>query len=105
MRNRSIHALILGAVASLGACSPPGVPTRPTVSLRMRGAPARASVVIDEEPVGTFDFVAARGVALPVGTHHVSVTADGYFPWDRQVDAKEGAAPIHLDVALVPVPD
>jgi hypothetical protein len=101
------RALALGALvaATATACAPPVAPARPTISLRMRGRPARASVVIDEVPVGTLDFVAARGVALPVGLHHVTVTAEGFLPWDREVDAREGSAPIRLDVELVPIPD
>jgi hypothetical protein len=91
--------------AATCACAPPRGPAHATVSLRLRGRPARATVVIDEEPVGTLDFVAARGVALPPGVHHVSVTADGYFPWDREVDAKDGSPPIRLEVALIPIPD
>ena len=97
--------MFVGYWAALNGCAPATVPARATVSLRMRGAPSRASVVIDEEPVGTLDLVAARGVALPPGVHHVTVTADGFLPWDREVDAKEGSPPIRLEVALTPVPD
>jgi PEGA domain len=64
-----------------------------------------ATVVVDEETLGTFDFVAAHGVALPPGVHHVTITADGYFPWDREVEAKTGSALIRLEVAMVRVPD
>jgi hypothetical protein len=98
----------VGAVAVLAvltSCAPAVVPASSTVSLRLRGQPARASVIIDDEPVGTLDFVAARGVALPPGMHHVTVAAEGYFPWDREVDAKAGSLPIRLEVTLTPVPD
>jgi hypothetical protein len=73
----------------------------------MRGGPPNASVTIDDEPLGALDFVAAHGVALPPGLHHVTVKAQGYFPWDREVDAqvRAGSPPITLDVALTPVPD
>jgi hypothetical protein len=71
----------------------------------MAGGPPSASVVVDEEAIGTLDFVAAHGVALPPGVHHVTVTASGYFPWDREVDAKLGSAPIRLEVSLTPIPD
>jgi hypothetical protein len=94
----------LAALAACNARSPDEM-RRPTVSLRMRGTPAEAAVIIDEETVGQLDFVAAHGVALPLGVHHVTVKANGYFPWDRQVEAKEGSPPIRLDVALTPVPD
>jgi len=94
----------LAAVALL-ACTPPEAPTQETVSLRMRGTPAQATVIIDDEAVGQLDFVAAHGVALPPGVHYVTVKAEGYFPWDRQVDAKPGSGPIRLEVALTPIPD
>lgn len=80
-------------------------PAAPTVSLRLHGGPADATVVIDEQTVGTFDFVAARGVALPPGAHHLSVTAQGYFPWDREVEAQAGSPPIRLEVDMTRVPD
>jgi hypothetical protein len=107
-RSTSIQVLVAAGVLAAGlttACAPPTTPARPTISLRMRGRPARASVVIDDEPIGTLDFVAARGVALPVGVHHVSVTAEGFLPWDREIEAREGSPPIRLDVNLVPIPD
>jgi hypothetical protein len=88
------------------ACNPPEVPgPQQTVSLRMQGTPPDAAVIVDEEAVGQLDFVAAHGVALPPGVHHITVKALGYFPWDREVEAKPGAGPIRLDVALTPVPD
>jgi hypothetical protein len=86
-------------------CQPRDVVRLPKVSLRMHGAPADAVVIIDEEPVGTLELVQARGVALPVGLHHITVKAQGFFPWDREVRAEEGQPPIRLDVALTPVPD
>ncbi|MBX3208802.1 MAG: PEGA domain-containing protein [Labilithrix sp.] len=85
------------------ACGPPAEPK--TVSMRMVGSPANASVTIDDIFVGRLDTVAARGVALPVGTHHVTVEAPGYLPWDKVVEAKEGAGPVRLEVRLVATPD
>jgi len=93
------------AALLLAGCPPAAAPRPPTVSLRMAGTPPDAIVVIDDEAVGALDFVAAHGVALPPGVHHVTVKAGGYFPWDREVEAKPGSAPIRLDVALTPVPD
>jgi hypothetical protein len=95
----------LGVALGLSACRPPLVAATPKVSLRMAGTPPDATVIIDEEAVGSLDLVAAHGVALPVGVHHVTVKAAGYFPWDREVTAEEGKSPIRLAVALTPVPD
>jgi hypothetical protein len=95
-------------VAALVACSPAQAPATATVSLRMRGTPNDATVTIDDQNIGQLDYVAARGVALPQGVHHITVQAPGYFPMDREVDAKangKGAPPIDVVVKLVPVPD
>jgi hypothetical protein len=100
----SVLALIL-ACACLPACAEPREAKVPTVSLRMQGTPIDAVVVIDDQALGTLELVMAHGVALPVGVHHVTVKADGYLPWDKEVEAKEGAGMVKLQVALVPVPD
>jgi hypothetical protein len=102
----ALASLATAAAASACGLQPPDTSARrERVSLRLRGMPPDAAVVIDEEAVGQLDFVAAHGVALPVGVHHVTVKATGYFPWDREVEAKSGSAPIQLDVALTPIPD
>ncbi|MBX3192084.1 MAG: PEGA domain-containing protein [Labilithrix sp.] len=94
---------LFAVAAILAACGPPAEPK--TVSMRMAGGPPNASVTIDDQFVGNLAAVSARGVALPPGTHRVSVEAAGHFPWDKLVEAKEGQGPIHLDVKLVPVPE
>jgi len=100
------RGLVAGAIGmAVASCVEPQSPRPPTVSLRMTGGPPDASVVIDEESVGTLDVVEARGVALPPGVHHVTVRASGYFPWDREVEATVGSPPIRLEVTLTPVPD
>ena len=69
------------------------------------GAPAAARVTIDDEPVGSLKLVAEKGVALPPGKHRVTIEAEGYLPWDAEVDAGSGGARVKLDVTLVKVPD
>src|SRR5271165_4561776 len=96
---------LLAVWLCLAGCEPAREPNRPTVSLRIRGKPPAATVIIDCEPLGSLEFVAAHGVALPPGVHHVTVQAVGYFPWDREVLAIVGSAPIALEVALTPIPD
>jgi hypothetical protein len=73
--------------------------------MRMVGSPPNASITIDDVFVGRLDAVVARGVALPVGAHRVSVEAPGFLPWDKVVEAKEGAGPVRLEVRLVPIPE
>jgi hypothetical protein len=102
MRTGAKAAVLL---AVLSACQPPNVAKTPKVHLRMQGTPADAVVTIDDEAVGTLELVQARGVALPVGVHRLTVKAQGYFPWDREIHADESQSLIRLDVALMPVPD
>ena len=91
------------SLATLVGCAPAAAPR--TVSMRVFGGPSNASVTVDDIFVGTLDVVSSRGVALPPGTHHVSVEAPGHLPWDKVVEAREGAGPLRLDVKLVPIPD
>jgi hypothetical protein len=70
---------------------------------RARNTPRDANVVVDEEYVGPLYLVAAQGLRLPVGKHRVTVTRDGYFPWDRLVEADR--RPLELAVELVPIPE
>jgi hypothetical protein len=107
LKKTSLAGVLVGSAVAgvLGACQPAQSPAKATVSLRIRGSPASATVIIDEEALGTLDFVAAHGVALPPGMHHVTVKAPGYFPSDTAVDAQPGSAPVALQIALIPVPD
>jgi hypothetical protein len=98
-------AIVLVGLFLVGGCQPPRTARLPTVSLRLRGAPPEATVIIDDNAIGTFDFVAAQGVALPLGTHRITVAASGYFPWDHTVEAQASSGPISLQVTLLPVPD
>ena len=70
---------------------------------RARNTPRDASVTVDEEYVGPLYLVAVQGLRLPVGKHRVTVTREGYFPWDRLVEADR--RPIELAVELVPIPE
>ena len=103
----SVFAAVLLACAAgaLVAC----VPAKPpTTSLRLSPAeatPRSARVTVDDQPLGSLDFVVKRGVALPPGKHRITIEADGYLPWDQEVDAGDTGGRIQLDVKLVKRPD
>ncbi len=94
-------ALALVVAIAAAGCR---APATPTTSLRLQGATGDASVTIDDQYVGALAYVARRGVALPRGTHRITVEKAGYFPWDRLVEAKD-TTPIQLDVVLTKIPD
>jgi hypothetical protein len=95
--------VLLGVPLSLTGC---GVGPQSAVSLKVARAkttPKDASVYIDEEFVGPLYYVAAHGVRLRTGKHRITITRDGYFPWDREVEADR--LPLKFDVELVAVPE
>ncbi|MDP9035370.1 MAG: hypothetical protein M3O50_11225 [Myxococcota bacterium] len=105
-RSGTASALLALLALLVLRCTPARqAPSPPTVSLKMSGTPPEATVIIDDEPVGALDFVAAHGVALPPGMHTVTAKARGYLPMDRVVEAKTGSGPLVIRVALIPVPD
>ena len=100
---RTLRCLPL-ALALLGC----GASTPPTTSLRLNPAktsPVWAKVTIDDLPLGSLRYVTQHGVALPPGKHRVTIEADGFLPWDQEVDAGPDGGLIKLDVDLVKVPD
>lgn len=105
MRSRfaalGMHVVLAAVLAACGggAAQAPGK----TVSFRLRGSPANATVTVDDQIVGSLQIVMARGVALPPGPHRVSVESAGYLPWDKIVVATD--QPVVVAVDLVPVPD
>lgn len=102
-----VRVLVLGALLSgATACSNViiGTEGRPqTVPLRLRGAPADATVTIDDQRVGSLALVAARGMRVAPGKHRITVEAAGFLPFDASIEAKD--AVVALEVKLVPVPD
>lgn len=103
-RALTVALVCITAAGTIGGCTSIGL--RSAVSLKMtraKTAPRDASVYIDEEFVGPLYYVAAHGVRLPTGSHRISITRDGYFPWDQIVEADR--QPIALNVELVKIPD
>ena len=96
-------ASLLMMGAAVVACGPPA--KAPTVSLRVAGEPPQARVIIDEVYIGSLAFVSSRGVALPVGSHRITVEAPGFFPQDQIVTVEDGDAPVKLEIHLTRVPD
>jgi len=102
MKPASRRLLIPALALLLPACA---ASTPATTSLRVQGAEGDASVTIDDKYIGVFAYVAAHGVAMPPGKHHVTVEKTGFFPWDHLVEAHDGDPPVHLDVTLTKIPD
>ena len=103
---RSAREFMLIALLALAPACAPAKP--PTTSLRLapeRGSPPAARVIIDDQELGPLIYVTEHGVAMPPGKHRITIEADGYLPYDREVDAGPGGGLVKLDVTLVKRPD
>jgi hypothetical protein len=96
---------VLLVLALVPACAPAKPPTTSLRVATAEAAPKGAHVIVDDQPLGTLEHVIERGVALPPGKHRITIEADGYLPWDREVDAGDRGGLIQLDVKLVKRPD
>jgi hypothetical protein len=85
------------------ACSPNY--SDPRVSMRLTGSPPDALVTVDDQVVGPLARVAKKGLSVSEGKHRVTVERPGYFPWDKEIDAKTGGEFLQLDVKLERVPE
>lgn len=70
--------------------------------LRVRPVPENAIVRIDDETVVDGRAIATQPVRLRVGSHLISVEADGYFPHDMTLELPAGETAV--DVRLRPLP-
>ncbi len=101
--NRMLSTSRIGFVALLLVACGGATPLPKNVSIRFQGAPKDATVIVDDTVLGSFEYVALRGVALPRGEHRITVQAPGYFPWDKLISA--AGEQIRLDVQLVKIPE
>ena len=96
-------SLLMSVAAASGACGHLSRAVVPKHVHRSPSTPRDADVIIDEEYVGPLYLVATQGLRLPVGQHRVTIMREGYFPWDRLVEADR--APIELSIELVAIPE
>jgi hypothetical protein len=92
------------ALASLGAALS-GCGATPTVVVHFSGGPDDALVHIDDQYIGLLGRLEKRGIALPVGTHRVTVEQVGYFPHDVLIEVVEERPPPPVVVHLALIPD
>lgn len=101
IRRRDLARMLAPGVLALVACS--GGP-RPVGNAQVRFLiePATARVYTDERFLGGARVVAVRPIQLRAGPRRFTITADGYFPHDLEVDLPPGLTTIR--VSLRPVP-
>ncbi|MCB9598660.1 MAG: hypothetical protein H6719_38445 [Sandaracinaceae bacterium] len=94
-------ALGLTLLLALPACG--GAP-RPVeqASVRFLLEPAAARVYVEDRFVGAGTLLRRRPEHFPPGRRHFTVTAEGYFPHDVEVDLPSGETTIRLSLRPVP---
>jgi hypothetical protein len=96
MRRLAPMALILACAC--GAATP----RRERAEVRFVLEPDTSRVYVEDRFVGAARVLARRAESFPTGPRHFTITADGHFPHDIEVDLPRGETTIR--VRLRPVP-
>lgn len=100
MPSRASRALLVCAVAALGACAapPPGPgPAAGTGTLRITSSPVGARIIIDDGPT---NFRTPTAIPLPAGTHRLILSLVSYRNWEDQVRIEAGGT-TQIEASLV----
>jgi hypothetical protein len=93
--------LLLASTTLAAGCAAAPAPIG-NAQVRFVLEPDTARVYTDERFLGAARVVAARPVQLRAGPRRFTITADGYFPHDLEVELPPGLTTIR--VSLRPVP-
>jgi hypothetical protein len=93
----ALGALLLG-IAGCGASTP----ATPRAQLRVVAEPPGASVYVDDRFVATARRLARRPEPLPPGVHYVTISAQGYFPHDLEMDLPQGVTTVNIRLRAIP---
>lgn len=91
--------MALPIVSGCGAAAP-AAEARATVRFEIE--PDSARVYTEDRFIGSARVLASRPPSFRTGPRQITITADGYFPHDLDLDLAEGTTTVH--VALRPVP-
>ncbi|MBX3275916.1 MAG: hypothetical protein KF729_37010 [Sandaracinaceae bacterium] len=95
------RALLALSLLALSACG--GAPrAREQARVQFSVEPATARVYVDDRFVGAAVVLARRPPRFAPGRRHFTVTADGYFPHDVEVDLPSGTTTIRLRLRPIP---
>lgn len=93
-------ALLLAGSAIAGCGGAPRA--RQPAEVRFLLDPPQARVYVEDRFVGAGRLLARRPRSFPPGLRHFTITADGYFPHDVEVDLPSGLTTIRLSLRPVP---
>lgn len=90
------------ALFSLPACGGARAPPPATGEVRFVISPDTARVYTDDHFVGTARVLDVRPAEFRVGPRRFTITADGHFPHDLEVNLTPGTTVV--EIALRPIP-
>ena len=96
------QAFLICGTALFVACAGAPQPAQ-TAEVRLIIEPATARVYTDERFVGGARVLATRAVSFRAGPRRLTITADGFFPHDLDLDLPPGTTTVR--VALRPIPN
>ncbi len=91
--------LAFGLFAGCGAAAPD---TSARASIRFDITPDSARVYTEDRFIGSARVLAAQPPSFRTGARQITITADGYFPVDRELDLVPGTTTVR--VVMRPVP-
>ena len=96
------QAFLICGTALFVACAGAPQPAQ-TAEVRLIIEPATARVYTDERFVGGARVLATRAVSFRAGPRRLTITADGFFPHDLDLDLPPGTTTVR--VTLRPIPN
>lgn len=91
--------LALSAVSGCGAAAP-APEARATVHFEI--VPDSARVYTEDRFIGSARVLASRPPSFRAGPRQITITAEGYFPHDLDLDLAEGTTTVHVELRPVP---
>ena len=97
-----LFALAVSTVASIVGCGATTPSAAPSAQVRFVVEPDTARVYTDGHFVGAARVLSASPELFRAGPRQFTITADGYFPHDLEVDLAPGTTTI--EISLRPIP-
>lgn len=98
----AIRLVALLFVCVMSACAGVQRPSDPPAELRVIAEPAHATVLVNEQFVGSARVLEKRPYAMRPGKKRITIQASGHFPHDLELDLPPGVTT--LKIKLRPVP-
>lgn len=92
-------SLSLALVAGCGAAAP-DTAARATVQFQIE--PDVARVYTEDRFIGSARVLASRPPSFRTGARQITITADGYFPVDLDLDLEPGTTTVRVSMRPVP---